>query len=54
MAEQELALLIGDKRFAQSSTEIPFDDIPFIITTWDKWRAEHPESPIYLSHEKSP
>jgi|GEM_PF-2288156 len=48
MAEQELALLVGNKRFAQSSNEIPFDDVPFVITTWDKWRVEHPHSPVYL------
>jgi Protein of unknown function (DUF3179). len=30
--EQELALLIGTKRFPHSSTEIPFDEAPYVVT----------------------
>jgi hypothetical protein len=48
MAQQEMALLVGAKRFPQSSQEIPFDDVPFIVTTWGEWRMEYPESAVYL------
>ncbi len=48
MEEQELALLIGTTRFPQSSEEIPFDDVPYVVTTWGKWRAKNPQSIVYL------
>jgi hypothetical protein len=48
MEEQELALLIGGTRFPQSSEEIPFDEVPFVVTTWGKWRAKNPQSIVYL------
>jgi hypothetical protein len=53
MAQQELALLIGDERFAQSSREIPFDDVPFVISTWEKWRAENPHTFVYEGHDEA-
>lgn len=48
MEQQELALLIGGTRFPQSSEEIPFDEVPFVVTTWGKWRAKNPQSIVYL------
>jgi uncharacterized protein DUF3179 len=48
MEEQELALLIGSTRFPQSSEEIPFNEVPFVVTTWGKWRAKNPQSIVYL------
>lgn len=48
MAEQEMALRIGDYRFVQSSPEIPFDDLPFQVTTWGEWRKAYPNSTVYL------
>ena len=48
MKEQELALLIGGTRFPQSSEEIPFDEVPYVVTTWGKWRAKNPQSLVYL------
>jgi len=53
MAEQELALLIAGKKYPQSSKEIPFDDLPYLITTWDKWRGEHPRSAVYLGTDNA-
>ena len=48
MEVQELALLIGGTRFPQSSAEIPFDEVPYVVTTWGKWRAKNPQSIVYL------
>ena len=48
MAEQELALLVGGTRFPQSSKEIPFDEISYVVTTWGKWRTKNPNSIVYL------
>ena len=48
MDAQELALLIGTARFPQSSENIPFDEVPFVVTTWGKWRAKNPQSIVYL------
>lgn len=47
MEEQEMALLVEDQRYSQSSEEIPFDDVPFTITTWGEWRMEHPVSAVF-------
>jgi hypothetical protein len=48
MKEQELALLIGGTRFPQSSADVPFDEVPYVVTTWGKWRAKNPQSLVYL------
>jgi len=54
LEEQQMALLVGDKRFAHSSKEIPFAEVPFVVTTWKKWRSEHPASLVYVGErEKS-
>jgi hypothetical protein len=34
--------------FPQSSEEIPFNEVPFVVTTWGKWRAKNPQSIVYL------
>jgi hypothetical protein len=48
MAEQEMALLVGTKRFPQSSEDVPFNEVPYVVTTWAKWRAKNPQSIVYL------
>lgn len=53
MEEQEMALLIGDERYEQSSAEIPFDEVAYVVTTWGKWRKEHPQSLVYLGRPET-
>lgn len=44
---QEMALLIGEKMYPQSSPDIPLKDVPFIVSTWKEWREKHPNSQVY-------
>ena len=44
---QEMALLVGSQRYAQSSPDLPLADLPFIETTWKAWKQQHPNSLIY-------
>src|SRR5204863_2028339 len=46
--KKEMALMVGDRRLPHSSKEIPFDELPFVVTTWGEWQKEHPNSPVYL------
>lgn len=45
---QEMSLLVGDQEFAQSSSEIPLTDVPFVVSTWKEWRESHPDSMVYM------
>lgn len=45
---QEMSLLVGEREYAQSSSEIPLADVPFVVTTWKEWRQSKPDSLIYL------
>ena len=46
--EKEMFFYYDNIRFSHSSKNAPLRDYPYIITTWGKWLAEHPESRIYL------
>jgi hypothetical protein len=48
LAEQEMALLVGDKTYRHSSPDIPLQDVPFVVTTWEKWKSAYPESQVYV------
>lgn len=47
-AKKEMALMVGNRRLPHSSKEIPFDEVPFVVTTWGEWRKAHPRAPIFL------
>ncbi|MBC7853849.1 MAG: DUF3179 domain-containing protein [Pirellulaceae bacterium] len=47
-AKKEMALLVGDRRLPHSSKEIPFDELPFVVTTWGEWQKAHPSSPVFI------
>jgi hypothetical protein len=48
LATQEMAILVGQTRYPQSSSDIPLVDLPFAMSTWKAWREEHPNSMVYL------
>jgi hypothetical protein len=45
---QEMALVIGEKMYPQSSSQIPLTDVPFVVSTWKEWREKHPNSLVYV------
>ena len=45
---EEMWLLIKDKRYLHTSTEVPLPDYPVEMTTWGEWKKAHPETDIYL------
>jgi hypothetical protein len=47
-SKKEMALMVGDRRLPHSSKEIPFDELPFVETTWGEWRKAHPNSPVFI------
>lgn len=48
LIEQEMALLVGGKKFPHSSRELPLTDLPFVVTTWKEWQQAQPKSVVYL------
>lgn len=52
LASQEMSLLIENRSYAQSSREIPWTDIPFVITTWKDWMSAQPQTLVYLGREQ--
>ena len=46
--EGEMQLLLLGKRFSQLAADAPLKDYPFEITTWEKWKARHPATDIYV------
>jgi len=46
--KKEMALMVGDRRVPHSSKDIPFDELPFVVTTWGEWQKAHPSSPVFL------
>jgi hypothetical protein len=45
---EEMWLLIKDKRYLHTSTEVPIPDYPVEMTTWGEWKKAHPETDVYL------
>jgi hypothetical protein len=45
---QEMALIVGDKTYPQSSQEVPLQDLPFVVTTWKDWVAAQPKTQVYV------
>jgi hypothetical protein len=45
--DKQLELIVADQRYAQNSPEIPLEQIPFVETTWRKWRAQFPSTLVY-------
>jgi hypothetical protein len=50
--KKEMALMVGNRRLPHSSKEVPFEELPFVATTWGEWRQEHPESPVFVRHAR--
>jgi hypothetical protein len=48
LPEQEMSLLVQGKEYAHSSSEIPLNELPFVIMTWEQWQKSQPESLVYL------
>lgn len=43
-----LLLKVDGVQYEQHSPKVPLSDIPFAITTWGHWIAEHPDSRVYV------
>lgn len=43
----EMALQFQGQFYLQSADEIPLSDYPFVVTTWQEWRAAHPETDVF-------
>ncbi len=52
LAVQEMALLVENTTYAQSSQEIPLEDVPFVVTTWKDWLATQPETLVYVGKQQ--
>ena len=47
-ADENMQLIVGDKRFAVDSKEIQLKEMPFQSMKWSEWKALHPDTDIYL------
>jgi hypothetical protein len=52
LAVQEMALLVDSTTYAQSSQEIPLEDLPFVVTTWKAWVSTHPGALVYVGKQQ--
>jgi hypothetical protein len=43
-----MLLLIDGERVPQRAEGLPFEDLPYKITTWKEWRASHPDTDVYV------
>jgi hypothetical protein len=43
-----MLLLIDGERVPQAAQDVPFEDVPFEVTTWEQWREEHPHTDVYI------
>lgn len=44
----KLILLHGGDRFPQGSNSAPFKTIPHVLTRWGDWKADHPDTTVYV------
>lgn len=42
-----MLLVVDDEMYSQHAREVPLIDVPFLTTTWSRWREQHPESLVY-------
>lgn len=42
-----LLLVIGNLSYPHHAKDMPLVDVPFMTTTWSRWKAEHPDSLVY-------
>lgn len=47
----EMWLRVNGQMLPQSSTDIPLEDIEAMVTTWQEWKASHPDTTVYLQRE---
>jgi len=47
----EMWLRVNGQMLPQSSTDIPLEDIESVVTTWQEWKASHPDTTVYLQRE---
>jgi len=50
--EMELQLL--REFFLQDDTVTPLQDHPFQITSWGRWKSDHPDTDIYVGRDNEP
>ena len=43
----EMALQFQGQFYLQSADDIPLSDYPFVVTTWQEWRTDHPETDVF-------
>jgi hypothetical protein len=46
-SNESMLLIISGERFAQSSPDIPLDDVEFVETSWGLWRQVYPDTLLY-------
>jgi len=46
--EGKMMLLIDDQGFLCDADDVPLDDMPFERMSWKAWKAEHPDTDIYI------
>jgi len=44
----QMDLLLSRERFLHNAADAPLEDYPFEITTWGRWKSDHPETEIYV------
>ena len=49
--EDGMLLMFNGRRYHQSESAIPLDDLEFETTTWQEWYAEHPETLVYTGED---
>lgn len=53
VSDEELTLDIDGNPMAQSSDQIPLQDLDFVLTEWIAWKTEHPDSLVFTGADIS-
>lgn len=50
----EMQITLGDNMYAQTSSDIPLQDVEFVVMPWSDWKQQHPETRVLVRETASP
>lgn len=53
-ANDQMQVTVGDTMYAQTSSDIPLQDVEFVVMPWSDWKQQHPKTRVLISETASP
>ncbi len=48
LLDEGMVVLLNGRQYPQMDPQLPLKDYMFQLTTWKKWKSEHPQTDIYI------